>query len=76
MRELLFNSQQSNNRPGMWVSSRCSNWWETVPNLPRDPLRNDLPDTKAIDHAFDASAYAVSHTPRILQVRVVGGNSY
>jgi hypothetical protein len=76
MRELLFNSMESNNRPGMWVSSLCTNWWDTVPNLPRDPIRNDLPDTKAIDHAFDASAYAVSHEPRILRVRVVGGNSY
>jgi len=76
MRELLFNSMTGNNRPGMWISSLCTNFWDTVPNLPRDPLRNDLPDTKAIDHAFDASAYAVSHIPRIYQIRVVGGNSY
>jgi hypothetical protein len=76
MRELLFNSMTGNNRPGMWISSLCTNWWDTVPNLPRDPIRNDLPDTKAIDHAFDASAYAVSHEPRIARSRVLGGNSY
>jgi Phage terminase large subunit len=76
MRELLFNSMAGNNRPGMWVSSRCSNWWDTVPLLPPDPLRNELPDSRANDHSFDASVYAVSHSPRIAQSRILGGNSY
>lgn len=69
MRELLFNSKENNGRPGMWVTTRCTNWIETVPNLPRDLNRPELPDTKANDHAFDGSAYAVSHIPQILVQR-------
>ncbi len=70
MRELLFNSKENNGRPGMWVTSRCTNWIETVPTLPRDPNRPDLPATvNAVDHAYDASAYAVSYELPILRQR-------
>jgi len=69
MRELLFNSQQGNQRPGMWVSAKCGDWWETVPLLPRDPNRPEVPNTAANDHAYDASSYAVSHEPRITRYR-------
>jgi len=69
MRELLFNSKEGNGRPGLWVTTRCEDWIETVPMLPRDLNRPDLPDTKANDHAFDASAYACSHIPQILYQR-------
>jgi hypothetical protein len=67
MRELLFNSLKANGRPGMWISNRCPGFWETVPVLPRDNLRPEIPDTKSNDHWFDAAAYAVSHQPRIVR---------
>jgi hypothetical protein len=69
MRELLANSLEGNNRPGLWVSSLCVNWWETVPVMPRDNLRPDLPAPNAVDHAYDASAYSVSHVPRLVRNR-------
>jgi hypothetical protein len=70
MRELLFNSLKANNRPGMWVSNRCPGFWETVPVLPRDNLRPEIPDTKANDHFYDGAAYAVSHEPRIARIGI------
>lgn len=73
MRELLFNSQQENQRPGMWVSARCRDWWETVPVLPRDSNRPEVPDSAANDHSYDASSYAVSHEPRIMRQGIVIG---
>ena len=72
-RELLFNSQQANQRAGMWISNRCEGWWETVPVLPRDPHRSDVPDTSANDHFYDASAYAATHEPMVITTtRVIG----
>jgi hypothetical protein len=73
MRELLFNSQQGNQRPGMWISARCQDWWETVPLLPRDPNRPEVPNSAANDHAYDASSYAVSHVPRIVRYGFTNG---
>ena len=74
MRELLFNSKESNGRPGLWISSRCRDYWQTVPDLPRDPHRPELVDTSASDHAYDAASYACSHVPQIMrQGRTIGG---
>jgi Terminase large subunit, T4likevirus-type, N-terminal len=69
MREMLFNSKTGNNRPGIWASSLCHDFWETIPILPRDPLRHDLPNTAANDHAFDAASYGCDHIPRIVRNR-------
>ncbi len=65
MRELLFNSHENNGRPGMWVSDRCTNFWATVPVVPRDPVRPEDLDSSAVDHAADAARYAATHEPRI-----------
>jgi predicted ATP-dependent Lon-type protease len=75
MRELLFNSKESNQRPGMRVSNLCEGWWETVPVLPSDPHRPDIPDTSANDHFYDASAYAATHEPLVMRVRPAIGTN-
>jgi hypothetical protein len=75
MRELPFNSKESNQRPGMWVSNLCEGWWETVPVIPSDPHRPDIPDTAANDHFYDASAYAATHEPRVMRVRPLIGTN-
>jgi len=49
----------STDRPGLYVSRRCRYWWATVPTLPRDPRRPDDLDTRAPDHAADATRYAL-----------------
>lgn len=41
--------------PGLFVSERCSYWWQTVPMLPVH--RNDLSDLEGPDHAADATRY-------------------
>jgi hypothetical protein len=68
MRELLFNSLESNGRPGMWISNRCQGFWQTVPELPRDPQRPDLPDTKANDHFYDGAVYGVAYELPIARI--------
>lgn len=45
--------------PGLYVSSACAYWWETVPTLPRDPRKPDDVDSRAADHAADATRYAI-----------------
>jgi hypothetical protein len=71
MRELLFNSQQRNGRPGLWISQRCAMWWATIPTLPRDPHRPDDVDSASVDHAGDACRYAITHQPRITTFQVL-----
>ena len=61
LRELLTNAKERNGRPGLWVSDRCTNWWATVPTLPRDPHNAEDVDTRAVDHAGDASRYAATY---------------
>ena len=63
MRELLHNAKDRNGKPGLYVNARCRYWWETVPFLPRDPLRPEDVDTKAADHAADACRYGCTHVP-------------
>jgi hypothetical protein len=45
--------------PGLYVSRLCDYWWATVPVLPRDPKKPDDVDSRAADHAADATRYAV-----------------
>jgi len=46
--------------PGLYVSQRCEQWWETVPTLPRDPRHQEDVLTSANDHCADACRYAVT----------------
>jgi hypothetical protein len=69
-RELLFNSKNQNQRPGLWVSNLCTGWWNTVPLLGRDSKNPEQPDAKSgQDHHYDAPSYLITHTPRIMRVR-------
>jgi hypothetical protein len=56
--------------PGLYVSRKCRNWWETVPSLPRDPRRPEDIDTTAADHGADACRYCLTRqVPRNLKVK-------
>jgi hypothetical protein len=66
MRDLLFNSKESNGRPGLWVSERCRGFWETVPTCPRDAMRPEDLDSAAVDHFADSARYACTFTPQIV----------
>lgn len=61
MRELLFNSQAGNGKPGMWINQRCTGWWATVPLVPRDNNHPEDIDTKTVDHWADTSRYACTY---------------
>jgi hypothetical protein len=61
MRELLFNAQQGNGKPGLWVNARCKGWWATVPLVPRDAAHPEDIDTKTIDHWADTCRYACTY---------------
>lgn len=58
--------------PGLYVSRRCKQWWETVPSLPRDPRRPEDVDTTAADHAADACSYGITHNPTPQTIKVKG----
>jgi hypothetical protein len=50
-------------RPGLYVSRLCRYWWDTVPVVPRDPRKPDDVDSRAADHAADATRYALNRAP-------------
>lgn len=58
MRTMLLDAGKPD-KPGLYVSRRCSYWWDTVPSLSRDLRRPDDLDSRAPDHAADASRYAI-----------------
>jgi hypothetical protein len=58
MRRLLADAGEVDG-PGLYVSRACRFWWETVPVLPRDPRRPEDVDSRANDHAADATRYGV-----------------
>jgi hypothetical protein len=43
--------------PGLYVSESCKAWWELMPLVPRDEKNPWDVDTKANDHAADATRY-------------------
>ncbi|MDR2055434.1 MAG: terminase family protein [Desulfovibrio sp.] len=45
--------------PGLFVFRTCADWIRTVPVLPRDMKKPDDVDTRAEDHAGDATRYRV-----------------
>lgn len=60
MRRLLLDAGKPD-LPGLYVSRRCQYWWATVPNLARDPRRQDDVDTRQADHGADACRYACTY---------------
>lgn len=61
MRELFCNARERNGKRGMWVNARCTYFWETVPDLSRDPDREEDIISDGPDHGADAARYAVLH---------------
>ena len=43
--------------PGLFICDRCIAFQETIPSLPRDEKKPDDVNTKAADHAADATRY-------------------
>ena len=70
MREMLYNAQQANGKPGMWVNEKCRGWWATVPLVPRDNLHPEDIDTKTVDHWADTTRYACTY--EVAEVRFNG----
>lgn len=56
MRRLLADAGKPD-VPGLYISRRCEYFWQTVPNLGRDPKRIEDVDSQGIDHAADAVRY-------------------
>ena len=46
-----------NGRPMMYIFNTCRDWIRTVPNLPYSLTKPEDVDTKAEDHAYDATRY-------------------
>jgi hypothetical protein len=46
-------------QPGLYIARRCEYFWATVPYLGRDPRKPDDVDSRAADHAADATRYAI-----------------
>lgn len=63
MRTMLSNAGDVD-VPGLYVSSLCTYWWQTVPTLPRCPRKREDVDSSAADHAADACRYAVLYATR------------
>jgi hypothetical protein len=58
MRTLLQNAGEPD-RPGLYISRRCSYFWETVPYLGRDKRDPEDLDTTGADHGADAVRYGI-----------------
>jgi hypothetical protein len=61
MRDMLVNAKERNGKPGLWISARCSYFWQTVPFLQRNPKRPEDILTTGPDHGADAARYGVMH---------------
>jgi hypothetical protein len=56
-------------RPGLYISSDCTEWIRSVPVLPRDPKNiEDTPDN-CEDHLADMTRYALRHENRTMGTR-------
>lgn len=53
LKQLMVNGE-------FFVTSRCRFWLQTVPALPRDPRTPEDVDTRAVDHALDATSYLLA----------------
>ncbi|MBL8224480.1 MAG: phage terminase large subunit [Chromatiales bacterium] len=55
-------------RPGLYVSRRCTGFWATVPFLARDERRIEDVDTRGPDHWGDAARYACQRERQLLRM--------
>jgi len=63
MRTLLQNAGKPD-RPGLYISRRCTYFWETVPYLGRDKRNPEDLDTTGADHGADACRYGLLYKQR------------
>ena len=73
MRQMLKNTIPSDSgireEPGFFiVREHCEHCLRTVPGLGRDPTKPDDADTKAEDHPYDESRYALQWEPNYFEV--------
>ncbi|MCO5109199.1 MAG: phage terminase large subunit [Burkholderiaceae bacterium] len=59
--------------PGLYVSRRCSYWWQTLPTLARDERRVEDLDTTGPDHGADACRYGLLRVSRKVKKAEIGG---
>ena len=52
-------------KPMMYIFESCKEWIRTVPNLPYDPRKVEDVDSRAEDHAYDATRYFLMSHPLI-----------
>ena len=64
MRNLLTSAKNKDGKPGLWISERCQYFWQTVPNLLRDPKRPEDLLTTGPDHGADAARYGAMNIGR------------
>ena len=62
----LFADAGMLDKPGLYISDRCTYLWETLPVLPRDPRRPEDVDSRAVDHGADALRYGICRQEPIL----------
>ena len=63
MQRLLDASGRQTDKPGLYVCETCTDWFRTVPALPRDKTNRDDVDSAAEDHAADETRYFLT-SPR------------
>ena len=72
MRRLLADAGQPD-KPGLYISERCTYWLATVPFLDRDPKRPEDMDTTQADHAADGTRYGcLFEHPHLTTVKLKG----
>lgn len=59
--------------PGLFVFAMCRGWIGTVPIIPRDKIKFDDVDTKAEDHCYDETRYAITESrSELAEVEIEG----
>ena len=59
MRNSVPNSEGYREKPGIFVTDRCTNFHELIPVAPRDPKNSDDVDTDSEDHILDEVGYKI-----------------
>lgn len=67
MRRLLADAGKPD-VPGLYVSRRCTYFWQTVPYLSRDDKRIEDVDSTGPDHGADAMRFGILRVPRDVAV--------
>jgi hypothetical protein len=47
--------------PGLFITSNCKAWLETVPHIPRSETDPEDVDSESVDHAYDETRYRLRH---------------